>query len=406
MAAAALRRSAKTTPNRTLTQSWPFNSGQVTEDGSRNPALVLASEQQQSSASILAFPQQQNQQAGAQTQSASSLDQPQIGSVQYQPTGNNLEPPTTDALGQYQPAGNNETPLAGDDLNSDVIVDAAVTMPCRDRTLLMFQTFRCQTHQQYMTLLHQDASLEEDAANGVSVHNLPQVNASVLPATCVEYDSLMVKRVCNSGVTVKPIIATYMHIVSTEDLVMIMNYWLMQSPANGTPSPEQRPDQASTAAPPDDERDLFGREEALRMDEEIMDFQWFEHVTWDSIKDLRGTTYVQPPTRFRFALQHAQHAILRAIIHNNPTSLASESAWKALVLSSWLLLGRPATHTFWMRDWTSLGLRIGLLSGPWFVLNVMLVRCRTRRAERTSSRCRHVFAKSLHWRVLVKKEEP
>ena len=73
-----------------------------------------------------------------------------------------------------------------------------------------------------------------------------------------------------------------------------------------------------------------------------MDFQWFEHVTWDSIKDLRGTTHVQPPTRLRFALQQAQHAILRAIIHNNPTSLASESAWKALVLSSWLLLGRPA----------------------------------------------------------------
>ena len=45
----------------------------------------------------------------------------------------------------------------------------------------------------------------------------------------------------------------------------------------------QDPDQASTAAPPDDEQDMFGREEALRMDEEIMDFQWFEHVTWDSL---------------------------------------------------------------------------------------------------------------------------
>ena len=128
-------------------------------------------------------------------------------------------------------------------------------------------------------------------------------------------------------------------------------------------------EQASTAAPPDDERDLFGREEALRMDEEIMDFQWFEQVTWDSIKDLRGTTYVQPPTRFKFALQQAQHAILRAIIHNNPTSSASESAWKALVLSSWLLLGRPAVNAsesncahfldarlelFWAEDWSTL----------------------------------------------------
>ena len=43
------------------------------------------------------------------------------------------------------------------------------------------------------------------------------------------------------------------------------------------------PDQASTAAPLDDEQDLFGREEALRMDEEIMNFQWFDHITWDSI---------------------------------------------------------------------------------------------------------------------------
>ena len=85
-------------------------------------------------------------------------------------------------------------------------------------------------------------------------------------------------------------------------------------------------DQASTAAPADDEQDLFGREEALRMDEEIMDFQWFDNISWDSIRDLRGTTYVQPPPQFKFALQHAQHAILRA-----------KPAWKALVLSSWLL---------------------------------------------------------------------
>ena len=59
----------------------------------------------------------------------------------------------------------------------------------------------------------------------------------------------------------------------------------------------------------------------------------------------------------------------RAVIHNNPTSLASESAWKALVLSSWHLLGRPAVNTsesncahfldarlelFWAEDWSAL----------------------------------------------------
>ena len=67
-------------------------------------------------------------------------------------------------------------------------------------------------------------------------------------------------------------------------------------------------------------------------------------------------------------LRH-QHAILRAIVHNNPTSPASESAWKALVLSSWLLLGRPAVNAsesncahyldarlelFWAEDWSAL----------------------------------------------------
>ena len=89
---------------------------------------MLVSEQgQQSSSSGLTLPQQQNQQADTQTQSASSPDQPQNGLVQYQPTRNNPEPPTTDALAQYQPARNNEIPPAGDDLNSNVIVNAQLT---------------------------------------------------------------------------------------------------------------------------------------------------------------------------------------------------------------------------------------------------------------------------------------
>ena len=67
---------------------------------------------------------------------------------------------------------------------------------------------------------------------------------------------------------------------------------------------------------------------------------------WDSLWDLRGTTYVQPPPRFKFALQQVQHAILRAITDHGPSFLASEPAWKVLVLSSWLLLGRPAVNAF------------------------------------------------------------
>ena len=129
MAAAGLgyRKSGKNRA-RSSNQGWSPDSGQAAHDESGSFVDVLVSEQgQHSSSSGLTLPQQQNQQAGTQTQLASSLDQPQIGSVQYQPTGNNPDPPTANALGQYQPAGNNETPLARDDLNSDVIVNAQLT---------------------------------------------------------------------------------------------------------------------------------------------------------------------------------------------------------------------------------------------------------------------------------------
>ena len=74
----------------------------------------------------------------------------------------------------------------------------------------------------------------------------------------------------------------------------------------------------------------------------------------------------------------------RAIIHNSPPT--SEPAWKAFVLSSWLLLGRLAVSAsesncahyvdarlelFW----------IGQHSGPWYVPNVMLLQCRTPHAK-------------------------
>ena len=83
----------------------------------------------------------------------------------------------------------------------------------RDRTLLTPQMFRCQMLLQCMTLPLRDARLVEHAASGASVHNQPQVNASVLPVICVEFDSHRVKRDYSSGVAVKPIITTYMHTV-------------------------------------------------------------------------------------------------------------------------------------------------------------------------------------------------
>ena len=359
------------------------------------------------------------------------MDQLQNGLVQYQPSGTNPEPPTANALGQYQPAGNNETPLAREDLNSDVIVNAQLThLISRD-----------------------DAPQGQDAPNvsDVPMPDAPTVHDIATPRRtiggrcrkwCISAQPPAGKRKCaacsmcgtrfthgearlqqwgnrqtnnhyvhahcvNGGLghdhELHPKVADDQEAV---DAVTRQRDTITRTAADTEVLLPfaQDPDQASTAAPPDDERDLFGREEALRMDEEIMDFQWFEHVTWDSIKDLRGTTYVQPPTRFRFALQQAQHAILRAIVHNNPTSPASESAWKALVLSSWLLLGRPAVnasesncaHFLDARLELFFGLRIGLLFGPWYVLNVTLLRCKTRHAERISNKCSHAYVKLLH----------
>ena len=144
----------------------------------------------------------------------------------------------------------------------------------------------------------------------------------------------------------------------------------------------------------------------LRMDEEIMDFQWFEHVTWESIKDMRGTTCVQLPTRFKFALQQAHHAILCDIIHSNPSSLASESAWKALEFSSWLLLRRLAINASESKLCTLFGCTELFHFGPWCVPNVMLLQCRMPHTEQLHSRSSHEYAKLLHQHVLVKKDEP
>ena len=99
MAAAGLglRKSGKSRA-KSSNQGWSPNSGQAAEHESGSFVDVLVSEQgQHSSSSGLTLPQQQNQQAGSQTQSASSMDQLQNGLVQYQPSGTNPEPPTANA---------------------------------------------------------------------------------------------------------------------------------------------------------------------------------------------------------------------------------------------------------------------------------------------------------------------
>ena len=265
------------------------------------------------------------------------------------------------------PAGNNETPIAGEDLNSDAIVDAQLTH-----------------------LISRDDALQgQDAPNAsdVPMPDAPTVHDIATPRRtvggrcrkwCISAQPASGKRKCaacnlcgisihigearlQQWATVIPIITMYiahcvngglghdheLHPKKAADQDAVDAVTRQRDTITRTAADTevllpfaQDAEQASTAAPPDDEPNLFGREDALRMDEVNMDFQWFDQVSWDRIKDLRGTTYVQPPTKFKFALQQAQHAILRAITHNSPSSPASEPAWKALILSSWLLLGK------------------------------------------------------------------
>ena len=95
-----------------------------------------------------------------------------------------------------------------------------------------------------------------------------------------------------------------------------------------------------------------------------MNFQWISTIPWSDIKDLRGSTSVEPLARLRCALQQAQHVILRAILHHGSSSRGSQPAWKVVLLSSsWAV--QPRTHqtaigpVSWKHDWTSSGLRNG-----------------------------------------------
>lgn len=78
------------------------------------------------------------------------------------------------------------------------------------------------------------------------------------------------------------------------------------------------------------------------MEVEFLDLSWFTNISWAIIRSLPGTTYVQIPKRHQFAIQQAQCAILRCILHDETNTQECENGWKLLVLSSWLLLGKPS----------------------------------------------------------------
>ena len=290
----------------------------------------------------------------------------------------------------------------------------------QDALLHMTMTPRCHSPLQYVTLLRCVAKLVEDAASVSSAHSRRQTNGNVPGGVCVVSNSVSEMRVCNSG-AIEPLIV----LTSTLSASMgafahdhellpkhptelkplddnaAVSYARLQTQRFSYPLPQTR------IKPPlwhplmmirtcSDVRRLFA------WTKKSWTSQWFETVTWDSIKDLRGTTYVQPPPRIKFALQQPQHAILRPIMHNNPSSLASEPARKVLVLSSWLLLGRPAVNasesscaarTTWKPGSISSGLKICQPFGLWYVLSVTLPLSTVQHAEQQQNKNSHASAR-------------
>ena len=101
----------------------------------------------------------------------------------------------------------------------------------------------------------------------------------------------------------------------------------------------------------------------------MLNLEWFSSITRETIRNLKGTTYVQIPARFAFAVQQAQDAVMKCIVHNETSSTECENAWKVLTMISWLLLVRPEAHDedrscaehlderlelFWVEDWETL----------------------------------------------------
>ena len=125
-AGSGIRKSGKSRA-KSSTQSWFPNPSQAAEDQSGSFVDVLVSRAR----SAVLFERSHTtstKSAGWHTDAVSIFTGSAtevFGSVPSLP--GTTEPPTTDALGQYQPAGNNETSLAGDDLNTNVIVNAQLT---------------------------------------------------------------------------------------------------------------------------------------------------------------------------------------------------------------------------------------------------------------------------------------
>ena len=288
MAAAAWRRSAKSTPGRSTNQSWSPNSGQVTEEAAR-PYF--------------------DARFRARTAAATGPNTGCVGSVPAF-----WERPDSTCSG---------------------------------------------------ALPHLVGKSGADAASGLSALSTRQTNASVLLAACVVSNSAMAKRVCHSGPIETPNVLTNRLNVSMVELLTITSYTqnnprirtqLMLLHVNVTALLRLLQTQRSSCRlhrtrikPPRPHLQSM-----TRLCPAVKELYDWTKKPWTSIgsRGLRGiaSRTFAAPRMFshcqgsKFALQQAQHDIFRAITFHGPSSLASEPAWKALVLSSWLLLGRPAVN--------------------------------------------------------------
>ena len=249
-------------------------------------------------------------------------------------------------------------------------------MTRRCKILPAMMTPQCQ-RLLHMTSLRHVAKLVEDAANGASAHSRLQTNEHVLPAVlCGQqfgHGETRLRQWCSRNSHYAYVHAQCVNGGVAHDHELLPKHPTVQDVVETVVRQRECVNRAAAyPLPPTQIKHPLMTIRTCSVVRRLFAWtrkSWTSSGSTDSIKDPRDTTYVQPPPRFKFALQQAQHAILRALTHHNPSSLASELVWKALVLSSWLLLGRPAVHAsesncahylearldlFWAEDWPAL----------------------------------------------------
>ena len=205
----------------------------------------------------------------------------------------------------------------------------------------------------------------------------------------IVYNSATEKHDFNSGAIVNPTMPTSMHTVPTEVLVTQSNPWIRKqlklSPANVKLSSGQLhtlksfcPLHRTRIKPPHGRRNHglpVVRQHPVGQHQGPTRHHGRTTPASVQVCASASTTCYPPCNRAR-----------------QPLLTASEPAWKALVLSSWLLLGRPP--------------KTGQPSRPWFVLNAMLLQSTAQHGERPQNRNFHAYAWQPHWLDQVKKDEP